>query len=385
MSLDSMEQFEKILLSTKKPLILLPQNPSGDAISSGWSLYFFLKKNNINPTIAVYDPLNNIKKFGFLPQPKNLQKNILGSRDFILSFKTDRNKIIDIKTEQKENETLIYITPEYGSIDPRDFSFVPAKFKFDLLICLNSPDKESFGKIFEDNPDIFYETPLINIDHHSTNDNYGQINIVDMTASSTAEILYKLFKKINPESLTEKIIKCLLTGIISATNSFQNKQTTPQALKISSELMDNGANQQEIIRHLYKTQPFSLLKLLGRIMSKLKWNEKLKLVWATVSIEDFVQSRTEPTDLSFALDKIQNNYETGKIFLILYLQKPGIVRGLLKFSDLKIPKEITLFSKGKVIGDLYEFELANSTLENAEKECLEELKTFLSFSKKQNK
>ena len=378
MSLNNVEQFKKVLASANQPLILLPQNPDGDAIASGWAFYFFLKKKGANPTIAFYDPLNNISRFNFLPKPKNLQKDILGSRDFILSFDTTRNKIIDIKTEEKKDEMLIYITPEYGAIDPRDFSFVPAKFKYDLLICLDSPDKESFGKIFEDNPDIFYEVPVINIDHHSNNDNFGQINIVDLTTSSTAEILYNIFTE-TKFTLTEKISKCLLTGIISATNSFQNNLTTPQALKISSELMSKGANQQEIIRHLYKTQPFNILKLLGKTMSKLKWDNDIKLVWATVDIEDFVQTRTKPNDLPFILDKIQNNYEAGKMFLILYLEKPYLIKGLLKISNPKIleKNKSDIFENGNLIGDLYNFELKNLSLEEAEKFCIQKLKTLL--------
>ena len=377
MSLTSSEQIEKILSSAENPLILLPQNPTGDAIGAGWSLYFFLIKNKTKPTIAFYDPADRNKQFDFLPQPKNIRNNMLGSRDFILSFKTDRNKIMSVRTEEKKDETLIYITPEHGSIDPRDFSFTPAKFKYDLLICLNAPDKESFGKIFEENPDMFFEIPIVNIDHHSTNDNFGQINVVNITASSTSEIVYNLIQQIAPKNLTEKIATCLLTGIISATRSFQSKKTTPSALKISSELMDRGANQQEIVRHLYKTQPFNILKLLGRVMSKLKWNDQLKLVWATVSIEDFVQSRTEPNDLPTILEKIQNNYESGKIFLILYLKKPGVIKGLLKIPDLKMPTEMHLFKEGQIVGDLYEFEIEKNTLEEAEKECLSKIENFV--------
>ncbi len=377
MSLNPIEQFKKALASAKKPLILLPQNPDGDAIGSGWAFYFFIKKNNFDPTIAFYDPLNNVRQFDFLPKPKNLQKDVLGSRDFILSFNTTRNKIIEIKTEEKKDTTLIHITPEYGAIDPRDFSFVPAKFKYDLIICLNSPDKETLGKIFEDNPDMFYEIPVINIDHHSTNDNFGQINIVDITASSTAETVYNLLTKIN-FNLSEKISNCLLTGIISATNSFQNKLTTPQSLKISSELMDGGANQQKIIRHLYKTQPFNILKLLGKVMSKLKRDNSLNLVWATVSIEDFVQSRSEPSDLPFVIDKIQSNYENGELFLILYLKKPQLVKGVLKISSSKIleHKNLNIFENGKLTGDLYTFELKNLSLEEAEKICLQKLNSL---------
>lgn len=374
MALKITQQLKETLASAKKVLILLPQNPDNDVIGAALSFYLFLKEKKVDSDIAVSDPLNNISKLNFLPQPNNIYSNVLSARDFILSFNTKYNKITSVRTKELPEETRIYITPENGTIDPRDFSFIPAEFKYDLLVCLGSPDKESMGKIFEDNPDIFYEVPIINIDNHSTNDNFGQINLVDIKASSVAEILFDLFYEFDSSLIKNDIAKCLLTGIISATKSFQNSKTTPHALKISSELMTLGANQQEIIRHLFKTQPFSILKLWGRIMSKLKWNEELGLVWSVVSIEDFVQSRTEPSDVSFILDKIQNNYEIGKAFLILYVVSEQKIKGLLKFSDPKKLSTLSQFENGSIIGDTFEFELSFNNILEAENYCLEKLK-----------
>lgn len=377
MALKIADQIKDTILSAKKILILLPQNPNNDAIGAGLALYVFLKEKGIQSDIATNDPLKNIAKLNFLPQPKTIQNSVLGARDFILSFNTKYNKITNVKTEELAEETRIYITPENGTIDPRDFSFIPAEFKYNLLICINSPDKESFGKIFEDNPDIFYEVPIINIDNHSTNDNFGQINLIDIKASSVSEIIFDLFINFDSSLIKDGIAKCLLTGIISATKSFQNSKTTPQALKISSDLMTLGANQQEIIRHLFKTQPFNILKLWGRIMSKLKWNEELKLVWSIVSIEDFVQSRTEPSDISFILDKIQNNYEAGEAFLILYTASNHKIKGILKFTNSEKFLVSSLFENSSLIGDVLEFELNFENITDAENYCLEKLKKIL--------
>lgn len=374
MGLSEKEQMKNILSSATSALILLPQNPDGDILGAGWSFYFFLENRNINTAIAFDDPQGNESKFSFLPTPGNIKKDISGSRDFILSFDTSRNKIIDVRTEQDKNETRIYITPEHGSIDPRDFSFIPAKFKYDLLICLGAPDKESFGKIFEENPDIFYEVPIINIDNHNNNDNYGQINIIDMTASSVSEILFNLFEDFGNSSLNEKISTCLLTGIISATNSYQNNKTTPKSLQISSQLMQQGVNQQEIVRHLYKTHPFNILKLWGKIMSRLKWDENLKLVWAVVSPEDFIQSRSTPKDIPFILEKIQNNYESGNIFMILYRDLQGVTKGNIKFSNTDTLKKINLVEGGKIIGNLYEFESTEPDIYKLENEMIKKIK-----------
>ena len=94
-----------------------------------------------------------------------------------------------------------------------------AKDKYDLIITVDSPDLESLGKLFEENTDFFYNTPIINIDHSSDNENYGQINHVDLTASSTAELIFNMFEEYDMKMINEDIATCLLTGIFTATDS----------------------------------------------------------------------------------------------------------------------------------------------------------------------
>jgi nanoRNase/pAp phosphatase (c-di-AMP/oligoRNAs hydrolase) len=375
MALELLEQFEKILSDSKKVLILIPENPSGDAIGSAWAFYFYLEKRGIEGMIILSNNLKETEKYNFLARPKNICDRFTGGRDFILLFNTKFNKITNVRTEKNDDELRIYITPDHGSIDPRDFSFTPAKFKYDSVVVLNSPDKETLGKLLEENPDIFYELPVINIDNHANNDNFGQVNLVEMTASSTAEILAGIFEKSDPDILDDKIANCLLTGIISATESFQNSKTTPNALQTAAKLIDCGANQQEIVRYLYKNQPLQLLKLWGRIMARLKWNEELRLVWAPIYIEDFVQSRSNPQDISQVLDKIQDNYSAGKMFLVVYNETPILIKAVLKFSDAEYVKKLVSLGKGKIKGNTYEFEIESGNIDEAEEKIIEKLKT----------
>ena len=374
MALEPIQQLEKILGESKNILIILPQNPTGDAIGSGWAFYYFLEKKGIVPTLAFVDGFNELERFKFLPKPENISSSIAEAKEFILVFNTKYNKISNVKPEFFDDELRISITPEKGSIDPRDFSFIPAKSKYDAIVVLDSPDKETLGKIFEENPDIFYEVPLINIDHHSNNENFGQVNIVSITSSSTAEVLFDIMEKIGAEMVDEKISNCLLTGIISGTESFQRKNTTPKSLQVAAKLMDNGAKQQEIIRWLYKTQPFNTLKLWGRVMARLNLDEELKLVWSLMSIEDFVQSRSNPQDIPFILEKIKDNYSSSNIFMVLYNEKTDIVNGMIKCGDPEMVKKIVEAFKGNAKQDIVSFRLEGKNILEAEKEALEKLK-----------
>lgn len=361
MSLEPLQQFKNFLEKSKEVLILIPENPSGDAVGSAWALYFFLQKKNITPTIAFGNNLS--PKYNFLPKPERILNQIAGARDFVLSFDTARNKIINTRSEVKENTFNIYVTPEKGAIDPRDFSFILAKFKYDLLIVLDCSDLEKLGQLYAQNPDLFFEVPIVNIDHRSNNENFGQINLVDVVASSCSEILTSALENIDYQAVDKTVAECLLTGIISATDSFQKKNTTPRALLTAATLMDKGANQQEIVRWLYKTQPLPILKLWGRAMAKLKWDEKTQLVWAELALDDFIQSRSSLTDVPHILEKLQENYNEGKIFMLLYNDTPASTVIKIKASDAETLQKIHAHLDGAVAKrDLLEIKLPESDL-----------------------
>jgi bifunctional oligoribonuclease and PAP phosphatase NrnA len=219
--------------------------------------------------------------------------------------------------------------------------------------------------------------PVVNIDNHSTNDNFGQLNLVNLNASSVSEILAETLEKLNNFSIEGEIAECLLSGIMSATDSFQNKKTTPRALEIAARLMGKGANQQKIVRYLYKTQPFHLLKLWGRVMSRLKWDETLKLVWAPVLLEDFVQSRSNPNELPFILEKIKDNYSEGEIFLVFYGKADGVVSAVIKCDIPAELEKLTGIFGGQINQNILTFSLSGKSLEEAEAEIIGKFKTSL--------
>jgi nanoRNase/pAp phosphatase (c-di-AMP/oligoRNAs hydrolase) len=377
MSLEPYKQFENLIEQSKQVLIFVAPLGAGDSIGAAWATYFFLKKKGIEATVVVGENNQQLQRLSFLTPPENIIEGLYGARDFVLAFNTKFNKITNVKTERIEDELRIFITPEKGSIDPRDFSFIPAKFKYDLVIVLGSPDKESLGKVYEENPDIFYEVPVINIDYHSENDKFGQLNIIDITSSSTSEAVADLLLKIDGSNVDEQIAQCLLTGLIEATNSFQKKNTTPKALHIASLLMTKGADQQKIIRYLYKTQPLHLLKLWGRVMARLNWEEDLSLAWAPVFLEDFVQSRSTPQDIHFILEKIKDNYSAGKIFMVLHNETPGEVHGTIKGGNAEQIKVIAEILKANSSGDICEFRQQSSDTTEAGQRIVEKLRAVL--------
>lgn len=332
MSLSPAEQFAELIRKSQTPIILLPSYPSKDAVSSAVALTGFLENLGKQVTVAGERLSGRFHELPFLPTPTSVIESLSGARDFVLSFDTTRNRILSARTEKTEGEFRILITPEHGTIDPRDFSFIPARFQYDIVFVLGSPDKESVGTLYEESPDIFYEVPVINVDTRAENEHFGQLNLVDMTASSIAEILFGVFIAVDADKMDQRIAEGLLTGIITATDSFQKKNTTPRSLEIASRLIALGADREKIVLSLYKTQPFNILKLWGRVLSNLRWDEPLRLVSASLTLDDFIQSRTKPEDLPAVLDRIRANFSSGSLFAVLYPDTADRTAVVLKAS-----------------------------------------------------
>lgn len=370
--INSEEDFKKLIEKTKEILIISPES-SIDLKASSFALVYFLE--NFNKKVTLFSSKKDFSEISFLPKPINTINNLNGLRDFQLIFNTKKNKIVNVQTEKSENKHIINITPEKGTIDPRDFSFIPAKFKFDLIIILGSPSLENLGDIYLSNTDLFFEIPKINIDFNPSNENYGQVNIVDETASSVSEILTELFFNNNPDLIDKKISQSLLTGIISATESFQIPTTSPKTMNLAAQLIKKEADQPTIVRYLYRNKELSFLKLWGRIMARLNWDKNRKIVWSLISQEDFTQSSSNENMVLPILEEIQKSFPQNQTCLIIYTNQKNESVILIKIMDQKkmvILKE--MYPCQKIGQEILKMKMKNKNLIEAEKELFKKIK-----------
>lgn len=371
MSLTPEQQFTDLLNRSLDPLILIPRNPSLDVLSSAFALGHFFERKGAHATLVGEQINEKATVLAFLTRPNTMLDALTGAREFILAFNTERNPIIGIRSAQEENEFRVYVTPEHGIIDPRDFSFVPAHFKHDLAIILGAADKETLGKTYTDNPDLFYELPIVNIDCHADNERFAQVNLVDITASSVAEIIGRVLLENTKQKIDPSIAECLYAGIVAATESFQKQNTQPKALEVSGKLLDLGVDQQKIIRALYRSDSLALLKLWGRAMSTIREDDTIHLVSATVTAEDIVQSRAHPDILPTVLDRIKRHSATGQFFLLLV---PEISSGTTTYIEAtNIDALFPLLQKlspKETIGETFIFSFPDLTPEQTEEHII---------------
>ena len=226
-------------------------------------------------------------------------------------------------------ELNIIITKKDGQIAESDISFNRGSLSYDLIITVDTAELTQLRSIYDNNPQMFFDVPVINIDHHISNNHFGKINLVDIMAASTTELLLPVFKRLEKEFsqklLDEDIATLLLTGIITDTGSFQNANTTPRSFERASELIAYGARQQEIIQFVYKTKQLSQLKLWGRVLSKIQTDETHRIVWSVVSQQDFLDTDSNEDETGDIIDELMTNAPNAEIVLLIKEKKDGDV------------------------------------------------------------
>lgn len=315
MELSPKQQVTELVKKFSRVLIVSHARPDGDALGGVLALQHVLTALGKEAHTVVTDPVNPM--FDFLPGIGKLSDKLSGSRDLIVSVDTTKTPVDKLKYNTRDGKLNVIITPKTGSYVEEDVAVSVGSYKYDLIIVLDAPDLDRLGKVYEEHPELFYETPVVNIDHHPSNDYFGAVNLVDLTATSTCEILVGVIEALGDSLMTEDVATCLLTGLITDTGSFQNSNTTPKSLTVSAQLVAAGGHQQEIVQHVYKTKPLSTLKLWGRALTKLQYDPEARLVWSSISAKDFSDTGGTPSEAKEVIDALMSSAPDAEIILLL--------------------------------------------------------------------
>ena len=154
---------------------------------------------------------------------------------------------------------------------------------YDLFLVIDSSSYNMVsGSKGLPQPDI----PLIVIDHHFSNDNFGDINLVDDSITSTGELLFRLFEDWGVE-IDKDAAEGLLTGMIGDTGSFQYQNVGEATLTVAAKLMRLGADKDKIIYNIYRNVSFAEVKIWGKIIENMQIDLKHRFIWSAVSVLDY--------------------------------------------------------------------------------------------------
>jgi len=150
--------------------------------------------------------------------------------------------------------------------------------RVDLTIVVDCSDLERVGKSLDG-----YEVPDINIDHHVTNLQYANLNLIVPSAVATTEIIADRL----PDwglSLSPEVAAALLTGLITDTLGFRTANMTPKAMRLAADLMEAGAELPELYMRSLVLHSYEAMRFWGVGLSRLE-REKA-IVWTTLTMED---------------------------------------------------------------------------------------------------
>ena len=374
MELSPKQQVTELIRKFHKILLVTHARPDGDALGSLLAVQQVLSALGKEATAVVTDPVPDM--LAFMPGTDVLASEVEGGGDFVISLDTTRTPVDKLKYNTSEGKLNIIVSPKQGSFSESDVSFSAAGSAFDLIIVLDAPDLDRIGSFYEQNPDLFYETPVVNIDHHPSNDYFGAVNLVDLTATSTSEILVGVIEALGDSLMTEDVATCLLTGLITDTGSFQNSNTTPKSLTVSAQLVAAGARQQEIIQHVYKTKPLSTLRLWGRALTKLQYDAELKIVWSSLSRADFAETGGTATEAKQVIDALMSSAPDAEIIVLLREDEGKVDGSVRTVKGVDATKIVAQWNGGGHTGAAG-FDVAGSLEEN-ESKVIEQIKRWQS-------
>ncbi len=169
-----------------------------------------------------------------------------------------------------------------------DFNFIPGFEKivgpgavadtYDLIICLDASSQDRMGNVYR--PAAHGSIPLLVIDHHITNTNFGTLNWVEPGCAAVCQMLVYLADAMDAP-LNGGLAVALLTGLITDTLGLRTSNTDANVLQAAMHLTDGGAILHEIVARTILSRSFAGMRLWGLILSEAKLQDRV--IWATIS------------------------------------------------------------------------------------------------------
>jgi len=229
-------------------------NPDGDAIGSELALFLFLEK--LGKTVRIFNTDPVPEKYQFLPYWDNIEN-----------------------------------------------AEVASDFCTDVLIILDASSRERIGNYLRKR--LIPMHAVVNIDHHSTAEAFGDYNIIETTASSTAEIIYKFIRSTDI-AIDEAGALCLYTGVMFDTGCFRFSNATPETHRIAAELIEIGNfAPDEVYQHVFEQVLMGKMYLLGQTLRTLELTPDGKIGWVRVTQEMLNDTDTTLDDVEGFVNQVQ--------------------------------------------------------------------------------
>lgn len=274
-------QLQSAIKQRKKWLVISHANPDGDALSSTLAMRLICEAWGMEVTCISPSPLP--EKYQFLP----------GINEVLRPQEIDQ----------------------------------PA----DAVIMVDCADRERIGKegaICMDDGAF-----IINIDHHATNQHYGDVNLVQPQAAATAQILYQWIESSPEIEWNEALATCVYTGIMDDTGGFRYSNTTTEVMNAAAKLLSLNVPAAKIADQVLETLTQKNLKLLKIALDRLYWTDDGQVAWMSLEHESLATLQAGDGDLDGIVNYARNiaGVDVGILF---WEKEPGLIRVSLRSRAL---------------------------------------------------
>lgn len=170
--------------------------------------------------------------------------------------------------------------------------------KFDALLVTDCPTLERIGKVQKL---LNSDTVIFNLDHHVSNNRFGDYNYVVPKASATGEVVMEVFKHFKMK-FTKEEAKNIYIAIETDTGSFRYSNTTGQTHRLVSELIDTGIDIESINDEIHSNYSMNKIQLYSYLLSKVQIDKKDKIAWVAMARDDVKRFGAEYEDSEGFID-----------------------------------------------------------------------------------
>jgi len=239
----SVARINEVINKSNSGVIVLPPNPSADAIAAATALYLGLSKIGKNLSLAC----SSVIRSDILGSDKFQQTIATAGDNLVISFPYSDGMIDKVDYNIQGNNFNLIIAPRGGfpKLDPAQVKYSYTGGFIDFIVSVDAPNLNSLGAVYTDNQTQFQGKNLINIDRHITNGFFGSVNYVNKVASSTCELIFKILQGINAD-VDKDIATNLYNGLAQATNNFTSYSVNAETFETAAQLLKAGATKKPL-------------------------------------------------------------------------------------------------------------------------------------------
>ena len=203
--------------------------------------------------------------------------------------------------------TSLSFLPTEHLVPPKEFTAEP-----EVMVALDAGSTERLGEL---GSHASRAGTVVVIDHHATNEGFGDVAVVDPTAAATGELVYRILTTLEWK-ITPEVAQCLHTALVTDTGRFGYSNTTPDTLRIAAQLVEAGAVPSEISRHVYEQEPFGYLKAVAVAMGRATLDADRRVVHTSITHDDLEEAGIDWGDTENLIDLLRLAVEADTAVLV---------------------------------------------------------------------